>query len=79
MKKTADGSVTYKAAKNAEGGVVIVALDNVEDGKLTASEKKQFAAQLEQTDRISLQNSLLNALRAKAKIEINDAFINQEQ
>lgn len=79
MKKPADGSVTYKAAKNAEGGVVIVALDNVEDGKLTASEKKQFAAQLEQTDRISLQNSLLNALRAKAKIEINDAFINQEQ
>jgi len=41
--------------------------------------KKQFAAQLEQTDRISLQNSLLNALRAKAKIEINDTFINQEQ
>lgn len=79
MKKPADGSVTYKAAKNAEGGVVIVALDSVEDGKLTASEKKQFAAQIEQTDRISLQNSLLNALRAKAKIEINDAFINQEQ
>ena len=49
------------------------------DGKLTEQEQKQFAVQIEQLSQVSLQNSLLNALRAKAKIEINDAFINQEQ
>ena len=49
------------------------------DGKLSEAEQKQFAVQIEQATQIGLQSSLLNALRAKAKIEINESFINQEQ
>ena len=79
MAKPEEGKTTYKAASNANGDVVIIALDKVVDGKLTEQEQKQFVMQIEQLSQVSLQNSLLNALRAKAKIEINDAFINQEQ
>lgn len=79
MAKPEEGKTTYKAASNANGDVVIIALDKVVDGKLTEQEQKQFAVQIEQLSQVSLQNSLLNALRAKTKIEINDAFINQEQ
>ena len=79
MAKPEEGKTTYKAAGNANGDVVIIALDKVVDGKLTEQEQKQFAVQIEQLSQVSLQNSLLNALRAKAKIEINDSFINQEQ
>ena len=77
--KPEEGKTTYKAASNANGDVVVIALDKVVDGKLTEQEQKQFAVQIEQLSQVSLQNSLLNALRAKAKIEINDSFINQEQ
>ena len=59
--------------------MVIIALDKVTDGKLSEEEQKQFAVQIEQATQVGLQSSLLNALRAKAKIEINDSFINQEQ
>ena len=59
--------------------MVIIALDKVTDGKLSEAEQKQFAVQIEQATQIGLQGSLLNALRAKAKIEINESFINQEQ
>ena len=79
MAKPEEGKTTYKAASNANGDVVIIALDKVVDGKLTEQEQKQFAVQIEQLSQVSLQNSLLNALLAKAKIEINDSFINQEQ
>ena len=79
MAKPEEGKTTYKAASNANGDVVVIALDKVVDGKLTEQEQKQFAVQIEQLSQVSLQNSLLNALRAKAKIEINDSFINQEQ
>ena len=79
MAKPEEGKTTYKAASNTNGDVVIIALDKVVDGKLTEQEQKQFAVQIEQLSQVSLQNSLLNALRAKAKIEINDSFINQEQ
>ena len=79
MAKPEEGKTTYKAASNANGDVVIIALDKVVDGKLTEQEQKQFAVQIEQLSQVSLQNSLLNALRTKAKIEINDSFINQEQ
>jgi len=79
MAKPEEGKTTYKAAGNANGDIVIIALDKVVDGKLTEQEQKQFAVQIEQLSQVSLQNSLLNALRAKAKIEINDSFINQEQ
>ena len=79
MAKPEEGKTTYKAAGNANGDVVIIALDKVVDGKLTEQEQKQFAVQIEQLSQVSLQNSLLNALRAKAKVEINDSFINQEQ
>ena len=79
MAKPEEGKTTYKAASNANGDVVIIALDKVVDGKLTEQEQKQFAVQIEQLSQVSLQNSLLNALRAKAKVEINDSFINQEQ
>lgn len=79
MAKPTEGKTTYKAAKDTKGDVVIIALDKVTDGKLSEEEQKQFAVQIEQATQVGLQSNLLNALRAKAKIEINDSFINQEQ
>ena len=57
----------------------MIALDKVVDGALSEQEQQQFAVQLARADQIALQNNLLNALRAKAKIEINDSVVNQEQ
>ncbi|WP_109078106.1 peptidylprolyl isomerase [Aggregatibacter kilianii] len=79
MPKPAEGKTVYQAAKESKGDVVIIALDKVVDGALSEQEQQQFAVQLERAAQMALQNDLLNALRAKAKIEINDSFMNQEQ
>ncbi|MBN6075922.1 peptidylprolyl isomerase [Aggregatibacter actinomycetemcomitans] len=79
MPKPAEGKAVYQATKETKGDIVVIALDKVVDGALSEQEQQQFAVQLVRADQIALQNNLLNALRAKAKIEINDSVVNQEQ
>ncbi|TYA50818.1 peptidylprolyl isomerase [Aggregatibacter actinomycetemcomitans] len=79
MPKPTEGKAVYQATKETKGDIVMIALDKVVDGALSEQEQQQFAVQLARADQIALQNNLLNALRAKAKIEINDSVVNQEQ
>ncbi|MBN6064735.1 peptidylprolyl isomerase [Aggregatibacter actinomycetemcomitans] len=79
MPKPAEGKAVYQATKETKGDIVVIALDKVVDGALSEQEQQQFAVQLVRADQMALQNNLLNALRAKAKIEINDSVVDQEQ
>ena len=74
-----NGKTVYQAAKNDKGEVLIIALDKVTDGNLSAQELKLFTAQMEQANQIQLQNDLLSHLRNKAKIEINDDFMQERE
>ncbi|WP_233141097.1 peptidylprolyl isomerase [Aggregatibacter actinomycetemcomitans] len=79
MPKPTEGKAVYQATKETKGDIVVIALDKVVGGALSEQEQQQFAVQLARADQIALQNNLLNVLRAKAKIEINDSVVNQEQ
>ncbi|MGC7560310.1 peptidylprolyl isomerase [Pasteurella sp. PK-2025] len=68
------GKASYQAAKTGNGEIVLIQLNQVEQGSLTEEQKKAFNAQVAQTREIELQNNLIQALRAKAKIEVNEKF-----
>lgn len=74
MVKPTDKPV-YQTSHNANGDIVIIALDKVTDG--TAEEFKPLQAQFEQADRVVLRNDLLKDLRTRAKVEVNQDFIDQ--
>lgn len=74
MKKEQD-KVVYQLARNRGGDVVIVALDKIIDGNM-----EQFgavASQFEEANRLIFRNEWLKALRARASVEINDDFMQQ--
>ncbi|PJG85031.1 peptidylprolyl isomerase [Conservatibacter flavescens] len=79
MPKPVDNKFTYFAAKGGNGDVVVVELQKVEEGKVNEQEQAAFNLQLSQTQQQELQTTLLQALRNKAKIEVNDSFINQTE
>ncbi|MWQ08333.1 peptidylprolyl isomerase [Glaesserella parasuis] len=66
---------TYQTARNTNGDVVVIALDKVSDG--TADEFKPLQAQFNQAERVVLRNDLLKDLRERAKIEVNQDFLDQ--
>lgn len=74
MVKPTDKPV-YQTSHNANGDIVIIALDKVTDG--TAEEFKPLQSQFEQADRVVLRNDLLKDLRTRAKVEVNQDFIDQ--
>ena len=76
--KPESGKVVYQVARNEKGDVVIIALNKVEDGVLNDKELSQFSAQLLRTSQAEVQAQLMQGLRERAKIEVNDAFINQD-
>ncbi|MFZ7199289.1 peptidylprolyl isomerase [Avibacterium avium] len=76
-KPTADKPV-YVAAKNGDNSIVVIELTDIKDGALDAEQTKRFDSQLIQAQQIELQQVLLQALREKAKIEINQDFLVQE-
>lgn len=65
----------YQIARNQKGDVVIVALDKIVEGD--TEQFKALAPQFEQANQLMLRNELLKALRAKASVEINDEFMQQ--
>ena len=76
--KPASGKTVYQVARNEKGDVVIIALNKVEDGVLNDKELNQFSAQLLRTSQAEVQAQLMQGLRERAKIEVNDSFINQD-
>lgn len=66
---------TYQVARSQNNDIVIVALDQVTDGDISALQP--LTTQLEQDNALKLQSELLNDLRQRAKIELNEDFINQ--
>lgn len=78
IEKPASGKTVYQIARDAKGDVVIAALNNVEEGQLGDQELAQFSVQLLRARQAELQAQLIQALREKAKIEVNDNFINQD-
>ncbi|QIM62579.1 peptidylprolyl isomerase [Pasteurellaceae bacterium Orientalotternb1] len=74
MAKPTD-KAAYQVARNAEGDVIIVGLDKVEDGKV--EDFKPLEAQFNQADRLVLRYNLVQDLRERAKIEFNEDFIQQ--
>lgn len=79
MAKPAENKTTYGVAKDGNGDVVVVALQNVEDGKLSGDQLTTFNAQLEQDRQLALRNTVLAALRHKAKVEINEEFMSKDE
>ena len=66
---------TYQVARSQNNDIIIVALDQVTDGDISALQP--LTTQLEQDNALKLQSELLNDLRQRAKIELNEDFINQ--
>lgn len=78
IEKPQADKTAYQIARDAKGDVVIVALNKVEEGQLNDQELAQFSVQLLRARQAELQAQLIQALREKAKIEVNDNFINQD-
>ena len=76
--KQESGKTVYQVAHNAKGDIVIIALNKVEDGVLNDKELSQFSSQLLRTSQAEVQAQLMQGLRERAKIEVNDSFINQD-
>lgn len=73
--KQKQNKTAYQIARNQKGDVVIVALDKIVEGN--TEQFKALAPQFEQANQLMLRNELLKALRAKASVEINDEFMQQ--
>lgn len=76
--KLNEGKTAYQVAQANNGDVVIIALDAIENPPLDAQTQQQFNARIAQTQQSDLIANLLNALRAKAKIEVNENFLKQQ-
>lgn len=67
---------SYQLVKDDNGDLLIVALEKVTDGN--AEQFKPLADQLAQADQIVLYSQLIQDLRDRAKIEINEEFMQQQ-
>ena len=74
LPKPTNDKSSYGVSKD-NGNIVLIALDKVVDGK--ANEFKLLAPQINSLDISNLRSSLLQDLREKAKIELNQDFIEQ--
>ena len=69
------GKPTFSVARNTQGDVLLVALDKVEDGSL--NEFKPLQAQFNDVNRTTLRADLINNLRERASIDVNEEFMQQ--
>lgn len=70
---------SYKAVKDSTGTIAIIELNSIIQKDPNERESALLNATVLQVKKQDLQLNLLKALRAKAKIEINEAFINQAE
>lgn len=76
MPKPNGDKPSYQLVRGDNGDILIVALDKVTDGDIAKFEP--IATQLSQADQIVLYNLLIQDLRNRAKIEINQDFMQQQ-
>ncbi|ABR00542.1 SurA N-terminal domain-containing protein [Haemophilus influenzae] len=76
--KPKSNEALYQVVHNSNGDVVVVALNKVEQSSLSEKELSQFGMQLLRSHQSELQVQLIQGLRERAKIEVNDSFINQD-
>ncbi len=69
----------FKAAQTNTGDVVVIYLMKVKNGDLSEEQQRALTTQISQGQAVDLQKTLLQALRNKAKIEVNESFMNQDQ
>ncbi|MGX2973621.1 SurA N-terminal domain-containing protein [Ursidibacter arcticus] len=67
----------YQVARDKNGDVLIIALDKVVDGNIEQEGFAMLSNAISQQDQAALYLTLLNDLRAKAKIEINQDFMDE--
>ncbi|MBV6528654.1 peptidylprolyl isomerase, partial [Ursidibacter maritimus] len=67
----------YQVARDKNGDVLIIALDKVIDGNAEQTDFAMLSNAISQQDQAALYLTLLNDLRAKAKIEINQDFMDE--
>ncbi|MGM3174977.1 peptidylprolyl isomerase [Dickeya lacustris] len=63
----------YAVARDVDGNVVLVALDEIKPHTLSDEQKKQFGSQIEQTSMGTLFDTLLGSLRTQAKVKYGSA------
>lgn len=76
MPRPQEKQPSYQIQQNESGDVLIIALESVTDGDST--QLSAVAPQLAQIEQLALSRSLLQDLRARAKIEVNDDFMQQQ-
>lgn len=67
---------SYRLARDVNGDFLMIALDKITDGDKAEFDK--VAPQIAAADQAVLFNTLLNDLRNKAKIELNEEFVEQQ-
>ena len=76
MDKPTKGA-SYQVSNADNGDVVIIALEAVEDGKVSEQQRLQADSEISRAQQIDMENNLLKSLRARAKIEVNQDIITQ--
>lgn len=76
MPRPQEKQPSYQIQQNESGDVLIIALESVTDGDST--QLSAVSPQLAQIEQLALSHSLLQDLRARAKIEVNDDFMQQQ-
>ncbi|MGL5385673.1 MAG: peptidylprolyl isomerase [Serratia sp. (in: enterobacteria)] len=67
------GKVVYGMSQDAQGNVVLIALDSVKPGTLSADEMKTFVSNMEKGSASVIFDALLTNLRKEAKIKMGAA------
>lgn len=70
---------TYKVVKDSTGAIAIIELNAVIQKEPTTQESAVLNSTVLQAQKQDLEINLLKALRAKAKIEINEDFVNRTE
>ncbi|MDO4431533.1 MAG: peptidylprolyl isomerase [Lonepinella koalarum] len=74
-----ENKTTYQVVKDTKGQIVIVALERIEQRIPSEQESAVLNSQVLQVKQQDLSLNLLKALRAKAKIEVNESFMNETE
>ncbi|TCP94958.1 peptidyl-prolyl cis-trans isomerase D [Cricetibacter osteomyelitidis] len=77
MSKPQNGKPTFQAVRSGNGDIAIAKLTQVDEPTISEQDMTSFTAQYAQMQQADMFAQLLQALRAKAKIEVNESFINQ--
>lgn len=70
---------SYAVGQNTQGEIFIIELEQIEQKTATEQQSAVLNSQVLQVKQQDLELNLLKALRAKAKIEVNESFMNETE